>query len=76
MDTAGTPAECYVRAAVLCRRHVFICAVCAVTPGYTSLAFTLKDDRRDEIGLLGQNTDLQSLTFSFYLYSVFPSILS
>lgn len=53
MDTAGTPAECYVGAAVLCRRHVFICAVCAVTPGYTSLAFTLKDDRRDEIGLLG-----------------------
>lgn len=49
MYTASTPAECYVRAAVLCRRHVF---TCAVIPGWTSLAFTLKDDRRDEIGLL------------------------
>lgn len=49
MYTAGTPAECYVRAAVLCRRHVFICAV---IPGWTSLVFTLKEKRRDEIGLV------------------------
>lgn len=45
-------------------------------PGVTSMAFMLKDDRRDEIGLLSVDTGLQSFTFSFYLHPLFSSVFS
>ena len=75
INTAGTPAECYMRATVL---HRSVCVYLCCNPGVDIDAIHVQDDRRDERdrSYKLRDTDLQSFTFSFYLYPPFPSLFT
>lgn len=75
INTAGTPAKCYMRATVLCRSAcVYLCC----DPGVDIDGIHVQDDRRDERDwpYKLKDTNLQSLTFSLYLYRPFPCLFS